>query len=39
MLRIGDTRAGFVSHTTFLFGAPDGTTILTDPYFCGEFAW
>lgn len=38
-MHIGDIRIGFVCHTTFLFGAPDGTTILTDPYFRGAFEW
>lgn len=39
MIHIGEVRVGFVSHTTFLFGAPDGTVLLTDPYFGGVFAW
>jgi L-ascorbate metabolism protein UlaG (beta-lactamase superfamily) len=39
ILRIGGIRAGFVGHATFLFGAADGTVLLTDPYFCGAFEW
>jgi len=39
MLQIGELRIAFLSHTTFLFGLPDGTVLLTDPYFCGEFEW
>ncbi len=38
-MQLEGIRIGFVSHTTFLIGAPDGTTILTDPYFCGSFEW
>jgi L-ascorbate metabolism protein UlaG (beta-lactamase superfamily) len=39
MIHIGDLRVGFVGHTAFLFAAPDGTVLLTDPYFCGAFQW
>lgn len=39
MICIGNIKAGFVTHTTFLFGAPDGTTVLTDPYFQRGFEW
>jgi L-ascorbate metabolism protein UlaG (beta-lactamase superfamily) len=38
-MQIGEFSVSYLSHVSFLFASPQGTTILTDPLFASIFMW
>jgi len=38
-MQIGEFTVSYLSHVSFLFASPQGTTILTDPLFAKMFMW